>query len=958
MPAGLGKDHWQVLEEIFYAAVELDPSARREYLDSACLENAALRSEVELLLSSADKTWGFFQKPWQAAAQQVAPRNQRIGERIGAYEVTGTLGEGGMGKVYLARRADELYEQKVAIKLVQTGAGYVRDLLMRFASERQILANLAHPNISRLLDAGLTADGFPYLVLEYIDGVPIDKYVAAKHLPLNERLAMFRDVCSAVSYAHANLVIHRDIKPANILVTAEGVPKLLDFGIAKLLQPAPMGNASAGLTTATERLMTPEYASPEQARGETVTTATDVYALGGLLYALFAGRPPFKVASTDPLEVARVICERPPTRPSATMEEESSLPAPDRKRLRGDLDNIVLKALRKEPEKRYASVGDLSEDIRRYLEGFPLQAGSQAWTYALQKFVLRHTAAVSFAALMAIAVIGFSIAMGVLAQRARRERAHAVREQQKSEQEAGFLSSLFRSATPDVERGKTITARDVLDLSTGRAHRELAAQPDLRAAMLNSIGDSYVALGLYPQAEPLLTEAYNLRKQAAGSGSLESAQSASSLAEVRNAQARYKEQEALVREALGIRERLLGEAHPLTAESLLSLGECLYLQSRTKEAEPILRRAVAIGPTDSDNQAGAKNFLALVIEKRGATEEAAQLLRSASSTLRRTQGADSPDYLTSMHNLAGALRDLGDLNGAEATERAVLQTRLRVDGPDHPHTTFSLNMLGWILLEKGDWLAAEPYLKQAYEANRKRLGDQHPRLAVSLNNLGQVYEEKGDYRTAEKYLNEGLTILEANKLSESWNAAKIKDNLGILAMDRGDYVNAARFAEEALETQRKLGGANNPDAATSLIGAGMARFLGHDFAGAEARLREAVDIRKQSFPDGHPQIVAAQVRLGEVLASEGKASDAEPLLRAASAAAHRSPFPLPPWQVAEADNALGACLARMGRISEAVPLLRTSLESLKKHPQATIRKLDLPRTKAILNGETDPLVAH
>lgn len=948
MQTGAGKEHWQTLEELFHAALDLDSGERGSFLDRSCLNNPALRSEIELLVNSADKTWGFFEKPWQAAAQSVAPSADRGGQRIGDYEVIRLIGEGGMGEVYLARRADDLYEQKVAIKVVQSGTGRTHSLLVRFAAERQILANLVHPNIARLLDAGLTEEGFPYLVMEYIEGVPIDKYVMMHHLPLGSRLDLFRQVCSAVSYAHSNLVIHRDIKPANILVTANPTPKLLDFGIAKLIQPEGLVTEEPALTRVTERLMTPEYASPEQVRGQLVTTTTDVYALGGLLYTLLTGRPPFKVDSGDPLEIARVICGHPPTRPSATTTARTLLPGHDWKRLKGNLDNIVLKALRKEPEKRYASAADLSEDVRRYLEGFPLQAGSQAWTYRAQKFFARHKVAVSAPVIMLLAVVGFSIAMGILAQRARRERANAVREQQKAQQEAAFLSGLFRAATPDAERGKTITARDVLDLSAGRIHRELASQPDVRAAMLNSIGDSYVALGLYPQAEPLLTEAYALRKQTAGAGTLELAESGSSLSEVWNAEGKYREQEALVREALGIRQRLLGDANPLVAQSLLSLGECLYLQSRTREAEPVLRRAVAVSPSDSDTRSGAMNFLALVIEKKGASAEAAQLLRSASDISARTEGTDSPDYLTSMHNLAGALRDLGDLDGAEATERKVLAIRQRVSGPDHPHTTYSMNMLGWILLEKGEWAAAEPYLTQALAANRKKLGDHHPRLAVSMNNLGQVYEDKGDFRTAEKYYRDGLAILEENKLGESWSAARIETNIGFLATDRGEYADAERFAAQALEMERKLGGDTNPDYASSLILASVARSLQHDDAAAEPLLRQALEVRKRAFPPGHLLIIAAQVRLGEVLMAEGKNSEAESLLRDAARAARHSPFLLVGWQSAEAENALGACLARMGRMSEALPLLRNSQAALKAHPQMIFRTRALARTAAIV----------
>jgi serine/threonine protein kinase/tetratricopeptide (TPR) repeat protein len=949
MAANPGNDHWRQLEELFYAALDLDPADRAAFLDRSCGSNAEVRREVDVLLSSSEKTWGFFQKPLQAVAERVTMDSESDGPRLGDYKVIRQIGEGGMGKVYLAERADELYQQQVAIKLVQSGTGRTRDLLLRFTAERQILANLSHPNIARLLDAGIAYDGSPYLVMEYIEGVAMDKYATVHGLSIPERLKLFCIVCAAVEYAHRNLVVHRDIKPANILVTNEGVPKLLDFGIAKLLQPPEISDVN--LTRATERLMTPEYGSPEQVRGEAITTTTDVYALGVLLYVLLTGQPPLKIDTRSPLEVARIVCEQMPTRPSSVLGARPAAVKNEARALRGDLDNIVLKALRKEPDRRYTSVGTLAEDVRRHLDGYPVQAAADSWRYRTRKFIGRHKASVTAAILMTLAIMGFSIGMGWFARRANRERAKAEQQQLRAEQESKFLSGLFQSATPDAERGKTITARDVLDLSVKRIDRELAGQPDVRASMLDSIGSSYVALGLYDQAQPLQEQAYSIRKKEFGNDNLDVAQSATSLALVMRAQGKFDQEEALLREALAVRQKLVGENNPLVGETLANLGECLYLQSRTQEAEPLLRKAIAVSRENSDVIAGARNYLALVLEKKGSYQEATRLLRSAAEISAGNEGTDSPSYLTAMHNLAGALSDLGNLSEAEATERKVLEIRQRVSGRDHPDTAYSLNMLGWILLEKGDWAAAEPYLKESLEIVRKTLGTKNPRLAVSLNNWARVLQGEGDYKEAENYYRQAFTVLQENRSAESWTAAKIETNLSLLQLDRGDGSGAERYAQQALALCRKLGGDNNPEVASALLDVGLARSFQGDLAGAETLLRQALEIREKVFSSGHFRIIAAQARLGEVLTAEGKLDESAPLLREAVEAVQNSPFPLEPWQVAEAESALGVCLAKLGQTTEARALIEKSTDALKTHPEAALRKQATDRAARVLAGE-------
>jgi len=420
-------ERWQQIREVFDRAAVLDAEGRAVFLDKACAADAELRREVESLLVSDDRAGtGFLNTPAIDLTQRSdkPAASNRVGRRIGAYNILQEIGRGGMGEVYRAGRADGQYEKEVAIKLVRGGYDTAA-VLERFRHERQILASLDHPNIARLLDGGTTDEGLPYLVMELIEGTPIDQYCDAHNLDVTERLRLFLQVCSAVHYAHQRLVIHRDIKPGNILVTREGVPKLLDFGIAKILDPA----ANSATTIASP--MTPEYASPEQIRGEPITTATDVYSLGVVLYQLLTGRSPYPKNTHVPHELARVICEWEPERPSTvvmrpevregeahaatqarapTTEAMRSLregsPARLRRRLRGDLDTIVLQAMRKEPQRRYASVEQFADDIRRHLEGRPVSARRDSWRYRAGKFAIRHKLGVTATALVLTAVLG------------------------------------------------------------------------------------------------------------------------------------------------------------------------------------------------------------------------------------------------------------------------------------------------------------------------------------------------------------------------------------------------------------------------------------------------------------------------------------------------------------------------------------------------------------------------
>ncbi len=918
---------WGRVETLFHQIVAVQPEDRAAVLDQVCQGDFELRAELESLLASADHTLSDLQNSVAVAAADALDAGPPQLTRIGAYRLIRALGEGGMGTVYLGERDDDQYHRVVAIKVLRAGLTRSPALQLLFRSERQILADLDHPNIARMLDGGITPDGSPYLVMEYIDGTPPDIFCRERGLGLDARLRLLRTLCSAVDYAHRHLVIHRDIKPLNVLVTAEGELKLLDFGIAKLIDP--IQEESDLEARGGERLLTPDYASPEQLLGKPISTATDVYALGVLLFELLAGEAPFGgSARTDR---PRAICEDPPETPSSACMRTGNLPAPDARRLRGDLDCIILKTLSKDPGERYASASQLLDDLDRYLDGYAVEAADQTLAYRMGKFVRRHRTGVLLAVLVGLLILVFAIGMGLLARRATRGEARARREEE-------FMASIFNAATPEGSKGESVTARQLLDQGAKRVDGELGSDPQLQSAMAEDIGEAYVALGLYDQGRPLLERALHLAESSEGQSSRDYADDLSNLATDYRLMGEYAKAEPLFRRAVALNETAHGANSLAVALSLGSLGECLYLEDKDSEAEPILRRALAIDRAQPQSSLdGTRNYLALLLERKGEYPEAGVLLRESVAITARNEGAQSQDYLVSLHNLAGAQIDMGDLNGAAKSEQEVLATRRRIWGPSHPDTAYSLNNLGWIYLELGRWRDAEPLLRENLEVIRKAEIVPGVRYANAIGNWGRVLQQKGDLSGASQAFAEAQRVLASIGKSETWIAAKVLIYQALIDLDRSQTEDALQIATRAVALQRKLGGDSNPLLAAGELSLGLANLLAGDAVAAEAAFRGAVEIRKHTFPPTHRELLFAQVRLAEALLGEDRPQDAADLMQTLKANAEASPFPLPAWQTAEVRIVNALALQRAGRASNLSGTVAANAVDLETYPQAAMR---------------------
>ncbi|HEX6106134.1 MAG TPA: serine/threonine-protein kinase [Gemmatimonadales bacterium] len=734
------------IEALFEAALERPAGERGAFL-AAC-EDAVVRAEVSALLEAHGRTHGVF----EAGPVWGALTGPAEGKRIGAYRLVRQLGRGGMGVVWLAERDDGHFQQQAAIKFLNPGPT-TAELVERFVAERQILAALDHPNVARLLDGGVTGEGWPYYVMEYVDGEPLDAFAARTGLGLEERLRLFCEIAHAVHYAHRNLVVHRDLKPSNILVTAEGQPKLLDFGIAKLLDPQALPQG-APLTQTGLRLMTPDYASPEQVRGAPITTAADVYSLGVVLYELLAGRRPFDLSGRSLPQIEWVVCEIAPPALS------SAAPPELRRRLRGDLDRIVALALRKEPERRYASAEQLAEDIERFLAGEPVQARADSAGYRAGKFVRRHRLPVALVTLLVLSLAGYGIVLQVQNRRTTAALVEARAGAEKAAELNDFLLTLFepRGADPMID---SLVIGTMVSRAEERAAR-VKGSPAAATASLTALGRVYRHLGRYPEAVARLEQALARAREAYGEDHLQVADVQWVLADAYLMAGRSADAERELGSALRTLRAQLGPDHPRVAYVLSQMarqqrdrGDLALAEQSARDALAIRRGALR--PDDPDVISSVM-ILASILRRRGALDEAEPLYREALESKRSAYEGDHADVAIASNNLGLLLADMGRYAEAERLLREALAMHTRVLGEGHPNVATGLTNLGEVLTKMGRLDEAEQTIRTALDRRRAALGDSHPNVAVDLHNLGVVLRQSNRPAEAVAAFREALDL--------------------------------------------------------------------------------------------------------------------------------------------------------------------------------------------------------
>lgn len=841
-------ESWDRIEILFQKALDLAPEERGAFLDAECGEDEAFRAELESLLAADEQSGSLVEKVAEAQHGLFADMEKsRVSTRVGPYELLEILGHGGMGTVYLAERVDDEYEAKVAMKFLRAGPA-LPDVARRLRSERQILANLNHPNIARLLDGGATPDGSPYLVMEYVDGTPIDRHCDAGSLGVRERLELFRTVCAAVQHAHQGLVVHRDLKPANILVTEDGTPKLLDFGIAKLLDEG----ESLMDHSITTQLMTPSFASPEQILGEPVSVATDVYSLGAILYVLLTGRPPFEPKGLSAAELTRRICTEEVQRPSLAAAGERRLPSVARgaqvswiRHLRGDLDTILTTALAKDPKARYESVAALADDVRRHLRGEPILARPQTPGYRLRKFARRHPVGLAGGVAFALTVTGFSVLSTLQAQRLAEERDRAEQGEAAAEHVSEFLVGLFEVSDPGAVNPDSVSARAVLDRGAQRIASELADQPEVRAELVGVLGRVYRNLGLFDEGSALLDTALVLKNGLYPPDHPEVMEARWEHAENAYLLGDYETAESLHREVLEVR-RSVDATSPGVVQSLTSVAAALAAQGRVEDAEPLYIEALSF-PRE-DTPLGRRNF-----------------------------AADLVAY-------GDLLRDLNLLDSAAVViERAATIQRAEL-GDHHIELAHSLNQLSRTYSLLGENERALPLAEEGLAIRRGVYGPDHPEVGASLGNLSGILSRLDRLDEAETARLESLASLRAVYGDTHHYIAGTLSSLGSIQLLKEDFESSAETYRLALEKLRSLVGEKHPNLAFPLTGLGQSLNRLGRAEEAEPFLREAVAVRLAAFPDDHWQVAFSRTYLGESLLEQGRVEEALPLLEQARGA--------------------------------------------------------------------------
>lgn len=792
-------NHWARVRELFESIADLPPEQRAAALAAAAVDDEVRAQVRRLLTADADTAADARIAPpaplLEAALRPAQLPVEQAGQRIGPWRLLQQLGRGGMGSVWLAERMEVGFEQRAAIKLIRT-LQVSAESRARFAAEQRMLARLSHPHIAHLIDGGISEDGRPYLAIEYVEGQSLTRHAQARALDPLARVRLFLDVCAAVAHAHQHLIVHRDLKPSNILVGANGRVKLLDFGIAKLLDEE---GAEDGLTATGVRLYTPGYAAPEQLRGEAIGTAADVYALGVVLYELLSGRLPFEVQSQSPADWERAVLTQEPTPPSrdtASLDTTRRNRAPPQsllslpRALRGDIDAVVLKALRREVDQRYPSVTALAADLEALLDGRPVSARRGSRRYRLAKFLRRHALAATLggAAVLAL-VLGAGLALWQ-ASVAAQERDHARRQALTAERSTRFLTDVFKLADPGEARGASISARDLLDRGARSIEFELAGEPEVRSHLRMALGEAYGGLGLAAESLALAEQAW-ADAQSSPDPVLR-ARALRTLALAQSGRGMAHESEATLRRALAIALPPETLAQTLRAELELALASALMGGSRLDEAQPwfeagFARQKAVLGAMDPAWVVPYSSYL----HARGRVSEAETLLRDALARVRRERAPDDPLRVSLAGQYAVNLVRQGRSAEAIEWQQEALQAKRAIYGDSHPSVDITRHNLGRSLADLGRWDEAAAIYLELLPRLRERDGPRHQRTAAAEAALARIY-------TDTDRASEALPLWESALAGALALWGEVDMAVGIVRLGRGRSLAALDRPAEAL----------------------------------------------------------------------------------------------------------------------------------------------------------------
>lgn len=862
-------EHWEQVEAMLGAILDVPSKERPALLATLSADDPGLRTEVQSLLDAHGRAGNFLENSASAFAashmmhtDDAADLTQARGTVVGRYRLLEEIGRGGMGAVWLAERADGQFDQRVALKLVKRGMD-TDEILARFIRERQILARLEHPNIARLLDGGVSEDGRPYFAMEYVPGVSITAYCDRRSASVEERLRLFVPVCRAIDYAHRNLIVHRDLKPSNVVVGDDGQVKLLDFGIAKLLgDDEGQGHHTGGAG----RMMTPEYASPEQVAGLRITTASDVYQLGALLYELLTGSRPHPGDRITPPERIQ-------------------------RRLRGDLNAIVLTAMRDEPEQRFPTAAAIADDIERHLALEPIRFGSNSFSYRASKFVRRYRLRVASAALILIAAIS---GVWIYTVQVRKERELAQLEAAKSAQNAQLLGGFFENWDPDAADRGTVNSSSVVRDAVAKAESDLRNQPEMLAAALSVLGDLFTSLHQNSAADSLLARALAMQERQHTGPNADLAATLFRRGRLQFMVGNFEGAIASLRRSHAIYLAVFGPRHPETLRAQREIAFHLREVGKLAEADTLLRdvmHSLEVSHTQNSpfglETAGTLGYT-LFLEAR--YDEAISILRTTLERQRSVLGERYGPTVSTMRWLGSALRDKGELDEAEQLYRDAVRIARQLYGDDHQQTIYGEHVLSMLLERRGQLDEAEALTRRGISAAIKISNAEHPHVVLERARLGGILLDRGNRSEAEPLLRRGLGQMQQLYSPDFPDLGDVLNRLAYIAVERG-AVDADKLYRQASEFDR-----NRPASSPVFVTDGL-HFLAWtqhrkgDLRGAEGNYRRALALYRQQLPPGHGYRAAAAIGLGAVLIDADRPREAEPYLREGVAQWEQNPSP-------------------------------------------------------------------